>query len=68
MFVCYCIKYFFSLSTILMNVTSKEMTATTYALIQSVPIIVPAEMGIIFIKMEKLVWVSRDVFKALPNI
>ena len=51
-----------------MNVTSKEMTATTYALIQSVPIIVPAEMGIIFIKMEKLVWVSRDVFKALPNI
>ena len=46
-----------------MSVSSKEMTATTYALIQLVPITVPAEMGIIFIKMGKLVWVGREVFR-----
>ena len=46
-----------------MNVTSEEMTVTTYALIQLAPIIVPAEMGITFIKMGELVWVSRDVFR-----
>ena len=40
-----------------MNVTSEEMTATTYALIQLVPILVPVEMGITFIKMGRLVWV-----------
>ena len=51
-----------------MSVTSKEMTATTYVLIQLVPIIVPAEMGITFIKIGKLVWVSRDVFRTLSNI
>ena len=44
-----------------MSVTSKEMTATTYVLIQLVPIIVPAEMGIIFTKMEKVVWVRLFV-------
>ena len=37
------------------------MTATTYVLIQLVPIIVPAEMGIIFTKMEKVVWVRLFV-------
>ena len=46
-----------------MNVTSEEMTVTTYALIQLVPIIVPAEMVITFIKMGELVWVSSDVFR-----
>ena len=44
-----------------MSVTSKEMAATTYVLIQLVPIIVPAEMGIIFTKMEKVVWVRLFV-------
>ena len=51
-----------------MNVTSKEMTANTYVLIQLVPIIASAEMVITFTKMGKLVWVSRDVFRTLSNI
>ena len=51
-----------------MNVSSEVMTATTFAPIQLVPIIVPAEMGITFTRMGKLVWVSREVFKNLSNI
>ena len=41
-------KYFLSLLKILMSATGEEMTATTYALIKLVLIIVHAEMGIIF--------------------
>ena len=51
-----------------MTVTSEEMTATTYVLIQLVLIIAPAEMDITFTKMGKLVWVSRDVFRNLSKI
>ena len=56
-------EFFLSLLKTLMNVTSEEMTVTTYALIQLVPKIVPAEMVITFIKMGELVWVSIDVFR-----
>ena len=40
-----------------MSVWSENIYATTFALIQLVPIIVPAEMDITFTKMRKLVWV-----------